>query len=239
MSTHHPSVVVIQGPEAGTALVIDEVLNDFAIGSDHDCHLTLSGEAMSPLHASLFLDDDGRVTVSDTKSRTGVFVNGTKVTEHELSDGDDISLGPPDDPASPRLRFVAQGSEAPLIEHLTELRKRLMFCVIGFVLAFIVSFIFSSDILYYLVLPFKWGTGTDVSLISIKLLGVFLVKLKLAFFGGIFKSLSSCEMAVSSRLSSGLPGTTAGPRSPPFRVASRESSKRFPSGVPLFAEWHL
>ena len=35
-------------------------------------------------------------------------------------------------------------------------------------------------------LPFKWGTGTDVSLISIKLLGVFLVKLKLAFFGGIF-----------------------------------------------------
>ena len=52
--------------------------------------------------------------------------------------------------------------------------------------AFIVSFIFSSDILYYLVLPFKWGTGTDVSLISIKLLGVFLVKLKIAFFGGIF-----------------------------------------------------
>lgn len=77
-------------------------------------------------------------------------------------------------------------SEAPLIEHLIELRKRLMFCVIGFVLAFIVSFIFSSDILFYLVLPFKWGTGTDVSLISIKLLGVFLVKLKLAFFGGIF-----------------------------------------------------
>jgi sec-independent protein translocase protein TatC len=77
-------------------------------------------------------------------------------------------------------------SEAPLIEHLIELRKRLMFCVIGFVVAFIVSFIFSSDILYYLVLPFKWGTGTDVSLISIKLLGVFLVKLKLAFFGGIF-----------------------------------------------------
>ena len=77
-------------------------------------------------------------------------------------------------------------SEAPLIEHLIELRKRLMFCVIGFIVAFIVSFIFSSDILYYLVLPFKWGTGTDVSLISIKLLGVFLVKLKLAFFGGIF-----------------------------------------------------
>ena len=34
--------------------------------------------------------------------------------------------------------------------------------------------------------PFKWGTGTNVSLISIKLLGVFLVKLKIAMFGGMF-----------------------------------------------------
>jgi sec-independent protein translocase protein TatC len=58
--------------------------------------------------------------------------------------------------------------------------------VIGFIGAFVVSFYFSSDILHLLVLPFKWGTGTDVSLISIKLLGVFLVKLKIAFFGGLF-----------------------------------------------------
>ncbi len=77
-------------------------------------------------------------------------------------------------------------SEAPLIEHLIELRTRLIWCVLGFVAAFIVSFFFSSDILHYLVLPFKWGTGTDVSLISIKLLGVFLVKLKIAVFGGMF-----------------------------------------------------
>lgn len=77
-------------------------------------------------------------------------------------------------------------SEAPLMDHLIELRKRLVTCVIGFVVAFIVSFFFSSDILHYLVLPFKWGTGTDVGLISIKLLGVFLVKLKIGFFGGLF-----------------------------------------------------
>ena len=77
-------------------------------------------------------------------------------------------------------------SEAPLIEHLIELRKRLMFCVIGFVLAFVISFIFSSDLLHYLMLPFKWGTGTNAALISIKLLGVFLVKIKIGFFGGLF-----------------------------------------------------
>jgi len=77
-------------------------------------------------------------------------------------------------------------SEAPLIEHLIELRTRLIWCVAGFMAAFVVSFFFSSDILHFLVLPFKWGTGQDVSLISIKLLGVFLVKLKIAFFGGLF-----------------------------------------------------
>ena len=77
-------------------------------------------------------------------------------------------------------------SEAPLIEHLIELRTRLIWCVVGFIAAFIFSFAFSSDILHFLVLPFKWGTGQDVSLISIKLLGVFLVKLKIAFFGGLF-----------------------------------------------------
>jgi sec-independent protein translocase protein TatC len=77
-------------------------------------------------------------------------------------------------------------SEAPLMDHLMELRSRLVWCVVGFFIAFIGSFYFSSDILSILIKPFKWGTGTDVSLISIKLLGVFLVKLKIAMFGGMF-----------------------------------------------------
>jgi sec-independent protein translocase protein TatC len=77
-------------------------------------------------------------------------------------------------------------SEAPLMDHLIELRSRLMWSVAGFAVAFLASFYFSSDILSILIKPFKWGTGTDVSLISIKLLGVFLVKLKIALFGGMF-----------------------------------------------------
>ena len=113
---NHPSVVVASGAEAGTFLNIDEVLNDFSIGSDGGCHLVLSGDAISPAHASLFLDDDGKVTITDTKSRTGVFVNGAKVAEKVLADGDEISIGPPDHPGSGRLRFSATGSDAPLVD---------------------------------------------------------------------------------------------------------------------------
>lgn len=77
-------------------------------------------------------------------------------------------------------------TEAPLLDHLLELRHRLIISILGFAAAFLLSFYFSSDILALLVKPFKWGTGQDVSLISIKLLGVFLVKLKIAMFGGMF-----------------------------------------------------
>jgi sec-independent protein translocase protein TatC len=77
-------------------------------------------------------------------------------------------------------------SEAPLMDHLLELRSRLVWSVAGFAIAFLASFFFSSDLLGLLIKPFKWGTGADVSLISIKLLGVFLVKLKIAMFGGMF-----------------------------------------------------
>jgi len=77
-------------------------------------------------------------------------------------------------------------SEAPLMDHLMELRSRLMKAVAGFAITFLASFYFSSDIFHFLVKPFEWGTGADVGLISTKLLGFFLVKLKIAMFGGMF-----------------------------------------------------
>lgn len=77
-------------------------------------------------------------------------------------------------------------SEAPLMDHLNELRTRLMWSTAGFVVALIGCFYFSTEILHILIKPFRWGTGTDITLISIKLLGVFFVKLKIAMFGGLF-----------------------------------------------------
>lgn len=95
-------------------------------------------------------------------------------------------------------------SEAPLIEHLIELRKRLMWCVIGFALAFIVSFYFSSAIFALLILPFKWGTGVDPKLIQTELLGFFIVKLKIAFFGALFVSFPLIAIQVYRFVAPGL-----------------------------------
>jgi len=107
----HPSIVLLTGLDAGATLVVDEILNNFAIGSDQSCNLVCSGIAVSPLHASVFLDDDGVVTISDTNSSLGVFVNGSQVMEQALADGDEISLGPPGDLGSDTLKFSLHGDD--------------------------------------------------------------------------------------------------------------------------------
>ena len=48
------------------------------------------------------------------------------------------------------------------------------------------------------------------------------------FLGGICRSLSTLRTALMSRLSSGLPGTTAGPESPPAAQPARLSSRKPP-----------
>ncbi len=47
-----------------------------------------------------------------------------------------------------------EGSRAPLLEHLTELRTRLIVCTVAVVLAFILCFAFSQQIYLFLVEPF-------------------------------------------------------------------------------------
>ena len=55
--------------------------------------------------------------------------------------------------------------------------------------------------------------------------------------GGILRSGSSKETARISRLSSGPPGVTAGPRLPPASMASAESSLNPPIGLEVSAPW--
>lgn len=79
-------------------------------------------------------------------------------------------------------------SQAPLLDHLIELRQRLIYCVVGFLVAFIVSFIFAGRIYNILVMPFYWALGSDfdLKLIYTSLPEKFFTEIKIAMFGGLF-----------------------------------------------------
>jgi sec-independent protein translocase protein TatC len=72
------------------------------------------------------------------------------------------------------------GTEAPLLDHLIELRRRLMYSVLTLVLTFIVAFYFAKPIFGLLVHPLAQA-GQD-RLIFTQIFEAFMVQIKVAFF---------------------------------------------------------
>ena len=82
-----------------------------------------------------------------------------------------------------------EASKAPLMDHLIELRSRLIKALLGFGVAFIFCFFFSKQIYNVLVWPYVWVAGADNSkFIYTALLELFVTHLKLALFGAGFIS---------------------------------------------------
>src|SRR5919205_2290668 len=82
-----------------------------------------------------------------------------------------------------------EASKAPLMDHLIELRSRLIKALVGFGIAFIFCFFFAKQIYNVLVWPFVWVAGPENSkFIYTALLEYFLTQLKLALFGAAFLS---------------------------------------------------
>ena len=82
-----------------------------------------------------------------------------------------------------------EASKAPLMDHLIELRSRLIKALLGFGVAFIFCFFFAKQIYNVLVWPFVWVAGAENSkFIYTALLEYFLTQLKLALFGAGFIS---------------------------------------------------
>ncbi|MCZ8186128.1 MAG: twin-arginine translocase subunit TatC [Beijerinckiaceae bacterium] len=81
-----------------------------------------------------------------------------------------------------------EASRAPLIEHLVELRSRIIKAVIAFVVMTFVCFGFAKHIYAILVYPYIWAAGgpQNAPLIYTHPLEYFFVQLKLAVFGGAF-----------------------------------------------------
>src|SRR6201981_1836771 len=82
-----------------------------------------------------------------------------------------------------------EASKAPLMDHLIELRARLIKALLGFGLAFIFCFFFAKQIYNILVWPFVWIAGPEHSkFIYTALLEYFVTQIKLAIFGAAFLS---------------------------------------------------
>ena len=62
------------------------------IGRRPDCHVIVRNSYVSRSHARI-TGTDGKYTISDLASSYGTFVNGTRITDHVLEDGDRIELG--------------------------------------------------------------------------------------------------------------------------------------------------
>ncbi|SUB01237.1 Sec-independent protein translocase protein TatC [Pannonibacter phragmitetus] len=79
-------------------------------------------------------------------------------------------------------------SRAPLIEHLIELRSRLLKSVIAFIIMFAVCFYFATDIYNILTVPYLKAVGSakPVEMIFTAPQEWFFTQMKLALFGALF-----------------------------------------------------
>src|SRR6195256_2443802 len=80
-----------------------------------------------------------------------------------------------------------ESTKAPLIDHLIELRSRLIKALLAFFVMFIISFAFAKQIYNILTWPYIWVAGPENSkFIYTGLLEYFIVQIKIAMFGAAF-----------------------------------------------------
>ena len=82
---------------------------------------------------------------------------------------------------TPEDEAALDATKAPLMEHLIELRRRLIYALVAFGIAFGVCFAFSTQILVFLERPLAAATN---HLIYTALPEVFFTQVKVAMFGG-------------------------------------------------------
>ena len=81
-------------------------------------------------------------------------------------------------------------TKAPLIEHLIELRRRLIYCLVAFIAAFFFCYMFAQNIYNFLLIPYKLAVGgeTRIDLIYTAPQEFFFTQLRVAFFGAVVLS---------------------------------------------------
>ena len=77
-------------------------------------------------------------------------------------------------------------SRAPLLDHLIELRRRLLYCIVAIALTFGLAWYFSDQIFGFLLHPLKAAGQSKV--IYTQIFEAFFVRIKVAFFAAIMMS---------------------------------------------------
>ncbi|MFT3726977.1 MAG: twin-arginine translocase subunit TatC [Terricaulis sp.] len=102
-----------------------------------------------------------------------------------------------------------EASRAPLLEHLVELRNRLMWTIIGVVIGFVACFFFKQEIFLLLTNPFvaamrEAGKGNDIHMINTDAFGFFMTQMKLTLFAALIVSFPMTAYQVYAFIAPGL-----------------------------------
>lgn len=109
------------------------------------------------------------------------------------------------DTTKPDGQDEIDASRAPLIEHLTELRTRLIYSLFAFFGMFVICFFFAKPIYNILVWPFVRVVGAEnAKLIATHFLEQLYTNIKLAMFGAAFLSFPVVAMQVYKFVAPGL-----------------------------------
>lgn len=79
-------------------------------------------------------------------------------------------------------------SQAPLVDHLIELRRRLLYSLVTLGLLFIICWHFSGEIFRFLAAPYVAAAGSKGELIYTKLYEAFFTQIKVSLFAAFFLS---------------------------------------------------
>lgn len=88
--TEGPMLIVRKGPDVGETFYLDRP--ELSIGRDPECDIFLNDVTVSRRHSRLIVQD-GEVTVEDTDSLNGTYVNGVCVDRAVLCSGDSLQIG--------------------------------------------------------------------------------------------------------------------------------------------------
>jgi len=87
-----PSLSVVGSEHNDKKVFFDEGKTELSVGRESECDLSIPSSDMSRRHAIVSIKWGGYV-VTDLSSKNGTFVNGEKVKESSIKDGDEIVFG--------------------------------------------------------------------------------------------------------------------------------------------------